>query len=150
MLMCVYIYKCCALSWINKICTVINLNYKSFHCEGLFGNPVVTFTHLRNSSETSTQINLFRVIQIRPGTTSPSCRRFEFAYVFAGANHQAGFSPWRAIGWLNTMTKGCNGKQPIAYRVSWTRPVDHASCAEENDSSLHRPTCNLRLSLVWQ
>ena len=28
-----------------------------------------------------------------------------FRYVFAGANHQAGFThPWRAIGWFNTMT----------------------------------------------
>ena len=31
---------------------------------------------------------------------------FCFRYVFAGANHQAGFSPWRAIGWFNTMTTG--------------------------------------------
>ena len=29
-----------------------------------------------------------------------------FRYVFVGANHQAGFSPWRAIGWFNTMTTG--------------------------------------------
>ena len=31
---------------------------------------------------------------------------FEFQSVFAGANHQAGFSSWRAIGWFNTMTTG--------------------------------------------
>ena len=29
-----------------------------------------------------------------------------FRYTFVGANHQAGFSPWRAIGWINTMTTG--------------------------------------------
>ena len=29
---------------------------------------------------------------------------------------------------------------PIAYRVALT-PVDHASCAEENDSSFPRPMC---------
>ena len=38
----------------------------------------------------------------------------------------------------------------LAYRVILTRPVDHASCAEENDSSFPRPTCNLWWSLVWQ
>ena len=31
--------------------------------------------------------------------------------------------------------------------VSLTLPVDHASCAEENDSSFPRPTCGLGLSL---
>ena len=52
----------------------------------------------------------------RLGTLSPFCPAvgseeeqhisFCFRYVFAGANHQAGFSPWRAIGWFNTMPTG--------------------------------------------
>ena len=53
----------------------------------------------------------------RLGTPSPFCwqivfalqkgleksNTFHSAYVFAGANHQAGFSLWHAIGWFNTM-----------------------------------------------
>ena len=107
----------------------------------------------------------------RPGTPSPVGRRFElrfefansqleialqkglentllplcFRYAFAGANHQAGFSPWRTIGWFNTMTTG-KPTASIQLRTESVElgPVDHASCAEGNDSSLPRPTCDLR------
>ena len=34
----------------------------------------------------------------------------------------------------------------IAYRVTLTPPVDHASCAEENYGRFPRPTCNLQLA----
>ena len=50
---------------------------------------------------------------------------------------------------LTQWWQGSDFKQPIAYRVIWTRPIDHAFCSEENDS-FPRPTCNLRPSLVWQ
>ena len=53
------------------------------------------------------------------GDLSLPCRRVcrrAIHFLFAGANHQAGFSHWCAIGWFNTMT-GSDGKQPIAYRV---------------------------------
>ena len=96
----------------------------------------------------------------RLGTLSPFCPAegseeeqhisFCFRYVFAGANHRAGFSPWRAIGWFNTMPTGKRRQAANCVQNRLNRALDHASCADENDSSLPRPTCNLRLSLVWQ
>ena len=68
---------------------------------------------------------------------------------FAGANHQASFSLGAILARSTQWRQGSDGNQPIAYRVSWTRPVDHASCAEESDGSFPRPTCNLRLSYDW-
>ena len=92
---------------------------------------------------------IWLAIWVRPAEGSGEEQFISFClrYVFAGANHQAGFSPppGSLLAGLNTMT---TGKQPIAYRVSWTRPIDHDSWAEENDSSFPGPTCNLRLSLV--
>ena len=48
------------------------------------------------------------VIWVRPaaGSGEDQYISFCFRYAFAGANHQAGFSPWRAIGWFNTMATG--------------------------------------------
>ena len=60
------------------------------------------------------------------------------------------FPPCELLACLTHWRQGSDGKQPIAYRVIWTRTVDHASCAEENDISFPRPTCNLRFSLIWQ
>jgi hypothetical protein len=48
------------------------------------------------------------LIWVRPALGSGEEKYISFCcqYVFAGANHQAGFSPWRAIGCFNTMTTG--------------------------------------------
>ena len=57
-------------------------------------------------------------------------------------------TPGALLAGLTQRRQGSDGKQPIAYRVSWAGPVGPASCAEENDSSLHRPTCDLGLISV--
>ena len=40
--------------------------------------------------------------------------------------------------------------QTLWDKAVWTTPVDQAACAEDNDSSLPRPTRDLRRSWVWQ
>ena len=97
----------------------------------------------------------------RLGTPNPFCRRFEFALqkglkksdtfistsdtFFWESITKLASPPGALLAGLTQWRQGSDGKQPIAYRVSWTRPIDHASCAEENDSRLPRPTCNLFL-----
>ena len=72
---------------------------------------------------------------------------FCFQYVFTGANREAGFSPWRAIGWFNKAVM--IGWRTIQFRtVIWTTPVDHASCAEENDSGLVNVQSTIELGLA--
>ena len=50
------------------------------------------------------------------------------------------FHPGALLAGLTHWWQESDGKQPIAYRVIWTRPVGHASCAEENDNSFPRPS----------
>ena len=90
----------------------------------------------------------------------PFCWRFEFAlqkgleksstclpsfdmFLREPINNMA-FPPGVLLAGLIQWQQGSDGKQPIAYRVMWTRPGDHTSCAEMTEAS--RPTCNLRLS----
>ena len=91
------------------------------------------------------------------GNLNSPCRRvwrreihfFLLLIRFCGSQSPSWFFLWHVVGWFNKMTTG-KWRQAANCGVVWTRPVDHSSCVEENESSLPRPTCNLRLSLVWQ
>ena len=67
-------------------------------------------------------------VYLRPAERSGEERyiSFCFRYVFAGGSHKAGVSPWRAIGWFNTMTTGkrrqaANRVQSQLNSARWSR-----------------------------
>ena len=49
---------------------------------------------------------------------------FCFRDVFAGANHQVAFPPWRAIGWFNTMTTGKRGQAANRIQSQLITPLE--------------------------
>ena len=73
-------------------------------------------------------------------------------YVFAGAIHQTGFSPWQAIGWYNTMTTGkrqqvANCLQSQFNYVLWSRLLCWRKCQQLRKTNV-QSTIELGLAIV--
>ena len=104
------------------------------------------------------------IVDTRLGTPSPFCRPFEFALqkgleksnTFLSASDMLFRKPITRLAYPPsallvglTLTPAKRRQEANCVESFELGPLI-SSCAEENDRSLPRPTCNLRLRLVWQ